>query len=287
MKPEKILVFVGMFLLLQGCYTQFATLQDQYQGESRGIAVDSTGEPVPDTVVVKERETCYWHRTFFGDWELRCYETNYPDEWYSYYHQPWWYNQSSYYFYDCSCPYHIMFNPHCEYCWYYCNKYHNHFFIHHIIDTGSTIGTGINTGSGKKSARPPIRPGSQGSAAGTGGGAVSTVPKKDLSVTETGVDNNSSQGAGQNIIVMPDESPSPLGRPSMRPKTAVKKKEKVTTGNEAVNVQKKGVLQESAPPPKVTTKEKLININNAKQEKQQQLQTDKEKTRKRRSLRGK
>ncbi len=283
MKTERILIII-MAVWMSGCYTRFATLEDRYSREPGRIAEDSTGERTRDTVVISERETCYWHRTFFGDWELRCYETNYSDEWYSYYHRPWWYHQSSHYFYDCSCPYHIMYNPHCDYCWYYCNKYH-HKYIHYIQNTGAiSTGTGTSIGPGKKKPRPPIHPvttgGVKGSGTGTAGAAV--IQKDKPSIVEIGEDDNNSQ----NTIIKTGKKLPGSSRPPLKPSTAHEKKKAILSGDQ--NVKNKGVLKENIAPKKtgVQGKGKKL-INSTPPGKKEDTNNKKQGPRKRRSPRGK
>ncbi len=283
MKTERILVIISLAVWMGGCYTQFATLEDRYSREPGRIAEDSTGERTTDTVVIKERETCYWHRTFFGDWELRCYETNYSDEWYSYYHRPWWYHQSSHYFYDCSCPYHIMYNPHCDYCWYYCNKYH-HMYIHDNFNTGSTsTGTGTSIGSGKKKPRPPIHPVTTGGVKGSGTGANATVIQQDDPViVEIGEDDNNSQ----NTIIKTGKKLPGSKRPPLKPSTAQEKKKAILSGDQ--NVKNKGVLKENVAPKKTGGQGKGKELITTKPpDKKEDIKNEKKGPRKRRSLRGK
>lgn len=174
MKIKEILVVIGLILWLGSCYTQFQTLEERYPAYPRKadasvdtddttyVEEDSLGEK--DTVVVTEREVCYWERTFFGDWELRCYDSNYPEYWHRYYNRPWWYRSYNYDPYDCHCPYHVFYHPNCEYCWHYCDRfsYHGGGYIYdhypHNTSTGSTpTGSpgaspvkGKNVGSGRK-----------------------------------------------------------------------------------------------------------------------------------------
>ena len=160
---------------LSGCYTQFRTLEERYPApppkvsdetrvdDSTVVETDSLEEK--DTVVIKEREVCYWERTFFGDWELRCYESNYSDYWHRYYNRPWWYRSYNYNAYDCHCPYHTFYHPNCEYCWYYCDNYHhygygNHMYIHHIHDSSGSSTGSMSTGSPGKA---PVKMKSVGS----------------------------------------------------------------------------------------------------------------------------
>jgi hypothetical protein len=126
-------------IALGGCYTQLATVDRTEQQvtppENAYAYIDSAGDTVrvverTDTVVVEEREVCYWARDFWGRPELRCYETRYDDDWHRYYHYPWWYSSygdfdyfSRYRHYGCHCPYHTYYHPNCRYCWDRCNHY--------------------------------------------------------------------------------------------------------------------------------------------------------------------
>jgi hypothetical protein len=97
--------------------------------EDSAAALEKTPDKKIDTIIIKDREVCFWHHTLFGEWELRCYRTSYSDYWHSYYNRPWWYHQSFYKSYNCHCPYHITFHPNCTYCWFHCDKYS--FLNHH------------------------------------------------------------------------------------------------------------------------------------------------------------
>ncbi len=162
MKKEKIVITLGLIFILGGCYTQLKLFDDNYYtGNPDEITYDSTGRAQivqRDTVVVKDREVCYWRRTLIGNWELRCYKSNYSDYWHSYYNRPWWWYGSygstfnPYYYH---CPYHTYYHPSCEYCWYYSDRY-QHVYIHHIHDT-----SGVNNNIGSSSStteRHSIRP---------------------------------------------------------------------------------------------------------------------------------
>lgn len=97
-----VVVIIGMSSMLwfSGCYTQFATVEKTFteQPSIEKVIVDSlTGDTTKiitqnDTIYIKDRELCYWERNFFGEWELRCYKSYYPDQWYMRYHRPWWFN---------------------------------------------------------------------------------------------------------------------------------------------------------------------------------------------------
>lgn len=128
-------------VFIVGCYTQFVTLESRVNTITNTNAVDSTitseekVENKIDTIIIRDREVCYWQRTFFGDMELVCYKTNYSDFWYSYYNRPWWYHQSFLNKYDCHCPYHISFHPNCRNCWFHCDNINNlnHYKFKHIF----------------------------------------------------------------------------------------------------------------------------------------------------------
>lgn len=197
-KYIKVILTVSLVFLMSGCYTQFTSLEERYYSAPPKEPVpdsladslyDSTaqsqiGEGV-DTVVVKEREVCYWHRTFFGDWELRCYPSNYSNYWHSYYSRPWWYTRynASYYPYSWHCPYHSYYHSSCEYCWYHYDKYyygyHHNYHHHYNYNPGSSSGQT----SGPKKGRHKLRP------VPTGGGSTEVGrPSKtihDASGTQT------------------------------------------------------------------------------------------------------
>ncbi|MBN1983693.1 MAG: hypothetical protein JW795_19315 [Chitinivibrionales bacterium] len=113
-------------MLLSGCYTTFETGQGGASLLSNQETTDDSSAMIENTTV-SPREFCFWERDFSGHWQLRCYKTNYPPQWYDYYYRPWWFESSpgAWQPTDCHCPYHIIYQPTCEYCWYYCN-YHHH-----------------------------------------------------------------------------------------------------------------------------------------------------------------
>ena len=91
MKRLPIIIFLSLFteMILSGCYTQFATLDRRAETESAPSTTDtdSAGDSIQatqriDTVTIRERETCYWERDFFGRPRLRCYRNYYDDDWY-------------------------------------------------------------------------------------------------------------------------------------------------------------------------------------------------------------
>ena len=155
MKTNKVIIVAGLLMVMGGCYTQFQTFDERYPAyprESIGETSDSTaalegstGEK--DTVVIKEREVCNWERTFFGDWELRCYESNYSNYWHRYYNRPWWYHSYNYDAYDCHCPYHVFYHPNCEYCWYHCDRYSHYGYGNQIYNPHIQDNSGSSTGS--------------------------------------------------------------------------------------------------------------------------------------------
>ncbi len=172
MKP-KWLCILALFLLT-GCYTQFSSL-DRYAAMDGGY-VDSQADSVqenksdPDTVVVTEREHCYWHQSFWGEPVLRCYKTTYDYNWYSFYNRPWWFRSSYYgrydrYDYGCSCPYHSYYHTNCRYCWERCDR--------RCYDCDQSP-SGQTGGSGGAISRPP------GSSGHTGGGQVIQRGRKPL-----------------------------------------------------------------------------------------------------------
>ncbi len=146
------LVLISVTLFFNGCYTQFGMLRDNYTDEqyerAESSEKDSTSESLTeeqkDTVIVRDRQTCYWSRNFLGEWELRCYNTYYTDYWYSYSDYPWWYYQSSYdpYFYDCHCPFHSYYHPNCPDCRYYCHRYRHYYYDYDGYHGHSSAGSG-------------------------------------------------------------------------------------------------------------------------------------------------
>lgn len=159
------------------------TVEDLYPDSYNDVTSDSTDtiqENRKDTIVIREKEVCRWQRSFFGDWELVCYKTNYTNSYYSYYNRPWWYHGYGYNNSNCACPYHSFYHSNCEYCWYHCDQYHHFFPMHNKNfnknkNIGSNSGKGNNSGTSinKGSPRPThgsIRPKKKGqvtSASGT------------------------------------------------------------------------------------------------------------------------
>ena len=168
--PIKIVLLFIVFILA-GCYTQFVTLDTRVNSITSNSSEDSTKvsentlEKKIDTIVIKDREVCYWHRTFLGKWELRCYRTNYSDYWHSYYNRPWWYHQSFNKTYNCHCPYHITFHPNCTNCWFHCDNfsYFNHHykykkkFIHHEGKSNSTSQQKVSPTNSVPAAKPKMK----------------------------------------------------------------------------------------------------------------------------------
>jgi len=178
-----------LMLALPGCYTQFAAL-DRYgdrtparaQAEDDSAADTISAAPRVDTVRVRERETCYWQRDFFGRPRLRCYRSYYDDDWYDFYYRPWWYSPSSRYYgsdCDCYCPYLYSYHDgyctdcvYCrDYCYWYCRSYH--------YSGGRYYGSG-GGGTTTVPNSPPRRPSvrsvvPQSSAAGHSSPATSTA----------------------------------------------------------------------------------------------------------------
>lgn len=305
MKTEHILIVTGFVIWLSGCYTQFATLEDRYSDDPQRVAADSTAEGSQDTVVVKEREVCYWHRTFLGDWELRCYETNYSDDWYDYYNRPWWYYQSDYYNYNCSCPYHIVFNPNCEYCRYYCNRYHYGYRYPHQHYPRGGSGGGIGSGgsgsgtSDEPRPRPAVRPVAPGASGSSGSAATrAVIGEEEPGIIEIGGDDSSAQTNNKTPEVKPDVPVSPGSRGDLKPLTVQEKKKAVM--KESNRVEDKSLMKEKPSPKKKSVKEKAAEPVAPRQERVNEQEnsvqekpakkTDKEertRPRRRRSLRGK
>ena len=118
--PYPILLLICLFIA--GCYTQFG----------HRISMDSSVSPTPhdstdhasfkdnDTVRVNDKEYCFWEQDFWGEWHLRCYDSNYPIHWFYYRHHPWWLTPGLMSNLDCHCPYHSFYHPSCQYCFYAC-----------------------------------------------------------------------------------------------------------------------------------------------------------------------
>ena len=123
----------AVLMLFAGCYTRFAG--PAYRKTVAPPRADSTYVPDStrdsttatarvDTVREIEQETCFWVRNYWGEPELRCFDSYRSDPWYSYQHYPWWYRSSWYsnslYYYDRDrCPRYYYFDPTCGCCRYF------------------------------------------------------------------------------------------------------------------------------------------------------------------------
>jgi len=127
---KKIIVGIVCVLLLSGCYTQFATYNTLYGNPSVPpdslLASDSGKGRILDTVKLNDRQVCYWTRNVWGQPELRCDESYYGRDWYSYNNYPWWQKSSSYYYGDYNydgfyeqCPAFYFYDYSCGACRYY------------------------------------------------------------------------------------------------------------------------------------------------------------------------
>ncbi len=131
-KQIVLYTFFASMVALIGCYTQLSTLQERHVDQSALMTVDSLGDTLvaveadsADTVVIKEREVCYWRRNFFGEWELQCYKSNYSNSWHSYYHRPWWSYHGRYAYVPFS--HSQYYYPYYPYYHRYYNNYHHHY----------------------------------------------------------------------------------------------------------------------------------------------------------------
>ncbi|MBD3322905.1 MAG: hypothetical protein GF350_17545 [Chitinivibrionales bacterium] len=119
---KTIIAVLPVLFFWPGCYTQFATLDRVAAEES--FAPDSTAEELAknnDTVVVRDREYCYWTRDFWGYPELRCYESYYSMDWFRYNRSPWWRRYDPYWFDYDRCPRYYYYDHTCGCCRYYYN----------------------------------------------------------------------------------------------------------------------------------------------------------------------
>lgn len=206
-------LLIVWLLMFSGCYTQFALLEEGSTLPGQSEIADSARVASE----VREREVCFWERTFWGEWELRCYTTTYPNEWFSYYHRPWWYQGGGWHeqWHGCHCPYHRVFHPRCQYCWYYCNSKGNK------KDT-SIIPPIPPHDPLKDLPRPPIRPHSSGNP------PVDMVPSK-----------GGQSGTPNDTTVQPPQiqpPPRPSLRPSLPATPPVPKSENPTDGTKSGSV---------------------------------------------------
>lgn len=127
---KRILPFLAV-LFFTGCYTQFATLDNDSQSntippDSVVAANDSTHSSVRTTLSINDNQVCYWTRDLWGRPELRCNDSYYGRDWYSYNYYPWWNRSSSYYYgsynyygYNQRCPAFYYYDYSCGMCRYY------------------------------------------------------------------------------------------------------------------------------------------------------------------------
>ncbi|KMQ50599.1 hypothetical protein CHISP_2450 [Chitinispirillum alkaliphilum] len=111
-----VFVFSGLLLIfLNGCYTQFATMDRELIPKKQYTMIDpETGDTVRvihrvDTVERRDREICVWERDLAGFPRLRCFRSNYSKDWYHFNNLPWWYRTSPYFRdYDICPPYYYF-----------------------------------------------------------------------------------------------------------------------------------------------------------------------------------
>jgi len=117
---KRLTIIFGL-LILAGCYTQLATF-DRPSADNEAAAADTTDTAAVQktrtkTVVVRERETCYWTRNFWGEPVLKCSDTYYSDNWFWYDYDPWWNSRYNGYYYSSSrCPPYYYYDPYTGYC---------------------------------------------------------------------------------------------------------------------------------------------------------------------------
>ncbi len=122
---KKTAFVICSILFLNGCYTQFAVVRRAPPPQPEPqvtYEIDSLGDTVKvlrntDTVVVKERENCYWTRNMWGEPEWRCGLSSYSHSWYLYNDYPWWYSSYPYYYdYSGRCPQYYYYDASCNSC---------------------------------------------------------------------------------------------------------------------------------------------------------------------------
>jgi hypothetical protein len=125
---KKIVGTMIAIVMLNGCYTQFSTLEEKNPPPPPQISyeIDSaTGDTVKvirsvDTMMVKQNQNCYWTRDFLGQPELRCDNSMYGHDWYTYNDYPWWYRSDPYYYdYSGRCPRYYYYDASCGCCQYW------------------------------------------------------------------------------------------------------------------------------------------------------------------------
>ncbi|MDG5815869.1 hypothetical protein QA601_12325 [Chitinispirillales bacterium ANBcel5] len=85
-------------LLLSGCYTQFLRTDSTHAPQTK-MVVNSEGDSVKvvrqvDTITTTDREICVWQRDIAGYPRLRCFRSNYTQNWHFYQNLPWWYRNN-------------------------------------------------------------------------------------------------------------------------------------------------------------------------------------------------
>ena len=112
--------------LMTGCYTRFATLDEQsVTPEGLAAAAGSTGKASADsldTLKTAGDETCVWERDLMGFPYLRCYKGYYPREWYRNNFSPWWYQTDAHLYDRGRCPAYYYYDKSCGCCRYYLNN---------------------------------------------------------------------------------------------------------------------------------------------------------------------
>jgi hypothetical protein len=148
---------IGVLLSLTGCYTQMSL--DEYEmepvrekGKPRSdtlyVVIDTVIEEedttfdttwfrqkkqIPQTrsekrttVIVREREYCFWKRDFWGRPELRCFDSYSDFEWHLYVNTPWWYRSRLSLYDRYGCPPGYYYDPYTGVCRYY-RDYHRYY----------------------------------------------------------------------------------------------------------------------------------------------------------------
>jgi hypothetical protein len=179
-------------LLLSGCYTQFSTLDPYYRPQEQFSSPDSASDSTiaasrVDTIVVKEREHCFWERDLLGYPRLRCYESYYHRDWFLYNRTPWWYRSDPYWFDYNRCPRYYYYDRDCGCCRYH-SSHHHHYY------------------GGKPGGSTPVSP---GSAPRERSGGISSGK-----ITETTGDQLKKTGENKQENVNPGKSVVPRARSS-------------------------------------------------------------------------
>lgn len=231
--PSTLVPLLAGLLSMQGCYTQFATMnRNQLLQVEPPDSVAAKQTKQIDTIRVKEKEVCYWDRDIWGYPVLECNDTYYPRSWYLNNYSPWWYRNDPYWFDYNRCPRYYYYDPGCGCCKYYRDN-PDYFYYYHSGSSGGTSGGSTYRGptDAEKRSRSYGVPQSSGSATSSG------LPKNNTGSTQqtpaSGIsDSNSSPQSGESkrsrTYGVPDQSQISTGQ-SLMPTQPLRKSDETST----------------------------------------------------------